>query len=146
MTHFRTPQGQFRKPTPSEKVSAHVERVNALAELAQARAKFIEERHNPAEPIFAKEGFLNWSDPNDPTSFNPNWKDQAANEAFADLKTYQERLDEARASDPVPDWAVPAQPRAQPIEYDDDREVWPWVLACGFVVFILVTAIWVLTH
>ena len=36
--------------------------------------------------------------------------------------------------------------RSQRIEYDDDRQVWPWVLATGFVVFILVAAIWVMTH
>ena len=46
MTHWRTPHGQFRKPTPQERVSAHVERINARAgranfqgELQQAEAQ-----------------------------------------------------------------------------------------------------------
>ena len=80
MTHWRTPHGQFRKPTVNERVSAHVERINA--------------RHSERPLPYTT--YYNY--------FEKLWNETAS------PKPFEERVQDALLSNPVPDWARPAQP------------------------------------
>ena len=57
----------------------------------------------------------------------------------ARIKAHVQRVNERH-----PD--VPFVTRSQPLQYEDSNSRWPLILGAGFVAFILVTAIWVMTH
>jgi hypothetical protein len=145
---LRDPQGRLIRATPEQKVAAHVERVNALHRdpmknqgrgqnldnanwnLNQAQYFSRQQSQFPSAVSFSEGGG---------GGVPEHWKDQAANEVFADLPKDQSSFRDA--------YAVFSEPkRSQPIEYEDGRQVWQWVLGCGAVAFILLAAIWVLTH
>lgn len=133
----RDPQGRFIRATPEQKVTAHVERVNALhtyppfsPETLVKDMAWLNRQDDPT-----REAFKRWY----VAANEPNWKDQAAAEVFADLPNDRPSFRDA--------YTVFSEPKhSQPIEYEDDNSRWPWVLGIGVTVFVLVTAIWVMTH
>jgi hypothetical protein len=129
----RDAQGRFIRATPEQKVAAHVEKVNAMhAGLPDYERS-----------VFGYEDAGNW------VQLSPAQKDQAAAEVFADLPKDEPRRialaelrEEMLSGVPKPGGAY----RSQPLEYDNWRGSHGWLYAAGIAVFILVAAIWVLTH
>ena len=141
---LRDPQGRFIRATPEQRVAAHVERLNERhPEQDDNPNGYLGSAQNLAYAAWNLSRAQYYAELAERQSQfpgeNTNWKDQAANEVFANLPKDQSSFRDA--------YTVFSEPkRSQPIEYEDDNSRWPWVSGFGVTVFVLFTAIWVMTH